>query len=110
MDNQNRNIYYNLELLQAISNWQAGSNEKKGNKLKELCVNLPEKFRLLPPNLVLFRQISLDNVGLSRFLREKSFLRRYLLGPQIINLLKNSKAVYLLNSGILKLPFLKPRH
>nr|EKX2441169.1 hypothetical protein [Acinetobacter baumannii] len=50
---------------------QAGSNEKKGNKLKELCVNLPEKFRLLPPNLVLFRQISLDNVGLSRFLREK---------------------------------------
>ncbi|VCX16387.1 hypothetical protein BANRA_03220 [Acinetobacter baumannii] len=29
MDNQNRNIYYNLELLQAISNWQAGSNEKK---------------------------------------------------------------------------------
>ncbi|HBJ3994695.1 TPA: hypothetical protein LCM76_002597 [Acinetobacter baumannii] len=71
MDNQNRNIYYNLELLQAISNWQAGSNEKKGNKLKELCVNLPEKFRLLPPNLVLFRQISLDNVGLSRFLREK---------------------------------------
>ncbi|MBP2983863.1 hypothetical protein J8388_08675, partial [Acinetobacter baumannii] len=76
----------------------AGSNEKKGNKLKELCVNLPEKFRLLPPNLVLFRQISL------------SFLRRYLLGPQIINLLKNSKAVYLLNSGILKLPFLKPRH
>ncbi|CAM0802256.1 hypothetical protein [Acinetobacter baumannii] len=57
--------------MQAISNWQAGSNEKKGNKLKELCVNLPEKFRLLPPNLVLFRQISLDNVGLSRFLREK---------------------------------------
>ncbi len=44
MDNQNRNIYYNLELLQAISNWQAGSNEKKGNKLKELCVNLPENF------------------------------------------------------------------
>ncbi len=44
MDNQNRNIYYNLELLQAISNWQAGSNEKKGNKLKELCVNLLKNF------------------------------------------------------------------
>ncbi len=35
MDNQNRNIYYNLELLQEISNWQAVSNEKKGNKIKE---------------------------------------------------------------------------
>ncbi|MGN5723667.1 hypothetical protein ACNQO9_00275 [Acinetobacter calcoaceticus] len=71
MNNHSLITYYNLELLQAISNWQAGSNVKKGNKLKELCINLPEKFRLLPPNLDLYRQISLDIQGLSRFLREK---------------------------------------
>jgi len=71
MDNQDSNIVYSLELLQAISDWQSGSSITKAKKLKNLCANLPKKFREFPSNLNLYRQISLDERGLVKFLREK---------------------------------------
>ncbi len=71
MDNQNRNIYYNLELLQAISNWQAGSNEKKGNKLKNYALISLKNFVYFHQTWFCLDKISLDNVGLSRFFKRK---------------------------------------
>lgn len=54
------NIFINnLELLQAINNWQISSTEKRGNLLKELCRDLPEKYTQC--HCRCYRQVILDS-------------------------------------------------
>ena len=54
-----------VSLLQAISDWQRGGDAKqnlrRGKKLKEACLSLPEKYRT--PSLCCFRQIALPKGG-----------------------------------------------
>jgi hypothetical protein len=54
-----------LELLQAVSDWQRGGdvnqNKKRGQKLKEVCTLLPEKYRTCL--LCCFRQVALPKGG-----------------------------------------------
>jgi hypothetical protein len=54
-----------LSLIQAISDWQRGGdanqNKKRGQKLKEECSSLSEKYRMC--SLCVFRQVSLPKSG-----------------------------------------------
>ncbi|WP_137719284.1 hypothetical protein [Methylobacillus flagellatus] len=56
---------FSLSLLQAVSDWQRGGdakqNKKRGQKLKEVCTSLPEKYRTCL--LVCYRQIALPKGG-----------------------------------------------
>ncbi len=42
---ENNIFINNIELLQAINDWQIDSSIKRGKKLKKLCSNLPLKYR-----------------------------------------------------------------
>ncbi|MCA7967325.1 hypothetical protein LGM54_30545 [Burkholderia cenocepacia] len=61
-----------LQLLQAISDWQRGGdakqNKRRGQKLKEVCVSLPEKYRTC--SLCCFRQIALPEGGVWNLIGE----------------------------------------
>src|SRR5690554_6784474 len=63
-----------LSLLQAVSDWQRGGdakqNKKRGQKLKEVCAPLPEKYRTC--SLCCFRQVSLPKGGVWNLIGEDS--------------------------------------
>lgn len=52
---------FDLKLLQAINDWQIKSNPTRGEKLKELTVNLPSNFKEC--NEACFRKIELKKDG-----------------------------------------------
>lgn len=52
---------FNLSLLQAISDWQRSSTQKRADALKAECASLPDEFRCCL--LVCYRQIALPNGG-----------------------------------------------
>ena len=61
-----------LPLLQAVSDWQRGGDAKqskrRGQRLKETCASLPEKYRTC--SLVCFRQIGLPKGGVWKLIGE----------------------------------------
>lgn len=59
---------YPFSLLQAISDWQRSSNEKRGLKLKEECGVLSEEFRTCL--FVCYRQIALPKGGVWKLIGE----------------------------------------
>ncbi len=63
---------FDLPLLQAISDWQRGGNEKqsrrRGAVLKDACAGLPEKYRTC--GLCCFRQIALPKGGVWNLIGE----------------------------------------
>lgn len=63
---------FTLELLQAVSDWQRGGdakqNKKRGQKLKEMCASLPEKYRTC--SLCCFRQVALPKGGIWKIIGE----------------------------------------
>ena len=65
---------FNLELLQAINDWQSGGsakqNQRRGTWLEELCIKLPEKYRTC--SLMCFRQIALPKGGVWLLLAENN--------------------------------------
>lgn len=80
-------------LLQAVSDWQRGgdSNQvvKRGQKLKELCANLPDEYRFAPS--ACFRQLSLQKASVwdliaEDFLPEK--VSAWTLDPDIAKAFK----------------------
>lgn len=63
---------FTLEFLQAINDWQRGGdpkqNQKRGKKLKDICANLPDKYRSCV--LCCFRQIALPKGGVWKLIGE----------------------------------------
>ena len=63
---------FTLEFLQAINDWQRGGdakqNQKRGKKLKDVCVDLPDKYRSCL--LCCFRQIALPKGGVWKLIGE----------------------------------------
>ena len=63
---------FTLEFLQAISDWQRGGdakqNQRRGKKLQDVCVDLPEKYRSCL--LCCFRQIALPKGGVWKLIGE----------------------------------------
>ncbi len=63
---------FSLELLQAVSDWQRGGdakqNKKRGERLKEVCASLPEKYRTC--SLCCFRQVGLPKGGVWNLIGE----------------------------------------
>lgn len=52
---------FKLSLLQAVSDWQRSSTEKRAHALKSECASLPDEFRSC--RLVCYRQIALPSGG-----------------------------------------------
>src|SRR5690606_10699729 len=67
-----------LSLLQAVSDWQRGGdarqNKKRGQKLKEVCASLPEKYRTC--SLCCFRQVGLPKGGVWSLIGEDRLLEK----------------------------------
>lgn len=65
---------FDLRFLQAVSDWQRGGDERqnrrRGEKLKEVCANLPKKYRACA--LCCFRQVALPKGGVWDLIGENS--------------------------------------
>lgn len=59
---------FKLELLQAISDWQIGSNESRTRNLKKACLELPSEYRTCL--LVSYRQVALPKGGVWKLIGE----------------------------------------
>lgn len=89
MPKENNLFIDNIELLQAINDWQINSTKKRGEKLKNVCSNLPIKYR--ESNLICYRKIDLTKEFIWDLIAENLLAEKVSSWTTDINIAKSFK-------------------